>query len=1210
MKHFYLLVILLTLFIPSFLAAQNCGSLTATFSTSESRCAATGSIKVTATGGSGAYKYRVSGPVNLNFTTEDLITGLPAGAYNVEVVDLNTTCQFTGYSIQVGGNYADPRFILNTTDITCMGSDNGTITVDGLQYGRQPFTFSIIAPSAMGVGTSNATGVFAGLKAGNYTIQLRDSCGGIQTRSAFINDYSWYMEGHSIVRTSCNNASGTIKVKDSRGRYSYSGGGIPDMQYGILKAVGDTIWSANANISFDATGMTSTKAFAKDGCGNVKEVSVDLSINPTVGAVVAVDQRTCNTFRATVQSVKMYAPSFQIFDKDNVLVGSNTTGVFPGLAYGTYTIVATDGCTGISISRTVFATAPVVSLDANVKISARNCNTFTATVTGQTNATNPTYKIFDEANVIKGNNATGIFQFLTYGKYRIEMKDGCIDTTIYRYIDVKKAVIKVDSLVPAYIKCNKFGIAVSGDSIYSGADYCLYDNLGTLIACNNTGKFDSLALGAYCVTIHDICRDTTITRCINVAGSVLPNDLTIKTDIYCNSFTATVQTNNFKGGTYILYKDNVVIATSTTGVFSTIAFGDYCATAEDACGNVSDKVCFSGAPLKPTGSAYLSASNQRCDKFDIQVAGVYNLTSPVYTFKDDAGTTVYTGSNSKVTDLPYGNYCVEIKDNCYDTTIALCKNVTAPASSASATFYQSCTYGKTRMYVNATVFPVTVIVKDPSAVMVASKVLSAPGYIEDIPGLDDGEVYTIEFEWTCGQKLTTTGTPVVGFLNHSVTVEQFCPGSTWLKGFGNIKANVSTNTGYLNVRIIKKDGNSVSLSPNNTYSTFYEFNNMEPATYVLRYYSNDGCNADYYDTVTIKPYSYPEMTNTTAFQCDNTGFSVSAFVSNGVGPYTYEIMSSLPTTPSIVTAPQASPVFTIDNGVKYELIRLRAIDACGNATLGDASILPLANNQIKGTTDNCIGSRVTLSIDTMINSIVTWTYKQKKTDVTENFLGNGFAYEINPLSYADTGYYYCYVAMNDGCILRTYEFNLNGTCYGVLADVKVDLKGKAQEDKSLLEWTLQNDHEIETMVVERSQGSDFVQIGKVNTLVGQTSGLFRFTDDNPGTDNQYRVKIVFRDGRSVYSKIVRINMSAMGQISVYPNPAVDYVNVELNVPDNHSWVIELFNVAGQKTVLSENFTGQKYTIRRNASIVDGVYILKVTSKKTGETRNYKVIFKK
>jgi len=769
----------------------------------------------------------------------------------------------------------------------------------------------------------------------------------------------------------------------------------------------------------------------------------------------------------------------------------------------------------------------------------------------------------------------------------------------------------VDTLTPAYIKCDVFGINAKADSIYGTAQYCLYDNLGNQIACNNTGIFDDIALGSYCVTIHDDCTGATITRCISVAKPVLTNDIVIKQNKFCSSFTVTAQTTNFKGATFSLYtKDDVFVASNTTGVFSTIAYGEYCIKAQAACPDTTVTICFSGVPVIPTGSAYLLATNQRCDLFDLEVNGISNLSSPTYTFKNELGVQVYKGPNSKIFNQPYGNYCVEIKNGCYDTTINICKEVTAPVNTVSTAFYRSCTYGLTRLYVNASVYPVTVIVKDPSGVMITSKVFSAAGYIEDIPNLPSGQVYTIETQWNCGEKTTTTGSPVVGYLNHSASVEQFCPGSVWTNGFGNITADVSTNTGYLNVRIIKKDNQDVYLYPNEAYDTKYKFTNLEPATYIVRSYSNDGCNAYYFDTVTIKPYRFPEMNNTTAFQCDNTGFSVGVNVDGGVGPFSYEIMSSTPSSPSIVSGAQSSPVFHIDNGTIYELIRLRAVDACGNATLGDASILPLASNQIKGTTDNCVGSRVTLSIDTMINSSVTWTFKKKKSDVDETVVASGFVYEINPLSYSDTGYYYCYVYMNNGCVLRTYEFNLNGVCYGVLADVNVELKGRVQDEKSMLHWTVNSDEELETMIVERNTGGDFEQIERMEVSNWRKAGEYKFVDENPLSDNQYRIKFIFRGGKYTFSKVVHLIMPAKGQVKVYPNPTVDFVNVELNMPGNNSWQAELINLSGQKTVLSDNFTGQKYTIRRTSTMPNGLYILKVTNRKTGEYYNYKVVFKK
>jgi len=92
--------------------AQDCSTLHATYSASESRCTATGIIGISATGGSGSYNYKVAGPVTTSFTSSNVITGLSAGNYAVFVQDINTGCTIEKDSLTVAGSYNDPRLSL------------------------------------------------------------------------------------------------------------------------------------------------------------------------------------------------------------------------------------------------------------------------------------------------------------------------------------------------------------------------------------------------------------------------------------------------------------------------------------------------------------------------------------------------------------------------------------------------------------------------------------------------------------------------------------------------------------------------------------------------------------------------------------------------------------------------------------------------------------------------------------------------------------------------------------------------------------------------------------------------------------------------------------------------------------------------------------------------------------------------------------------
>jgi hypothetical protein len=87
---FYLLPLILFLFKNA--TAQDCSALNFTYTTAESRCVATGSITVNATGGSGNYTYKATGPIAPPSTSSNAITGLPPGYYSVVVRDMTTGC--------------------------------------------------------------------------------------------------------------------------------------------------------------------------------------------------------------------------------------------------------------------------------------------------------------------------------------------------------------------------------------------------------------------------------------------------------------------------------------------------------------------------------------------------------------------------------------------------------------------------------------------------------------------------------------------------------------------------------------------------------------------------------------------------------------------------------------------------------------------------------------------------------------------------------------------------------------------------------------------------------------------------------------------------------------------------------------------------------------------------------------------------------------
>lgn len=1192
--------------------------LSATVTTYESRCAATGAIKIVASGGSGSYQYKTEGPVNTNYTNLDSITGLSSGTYSVIINDIVTNNIYKKTGVVVGGTYADPRFSLSHVDVSCDNGYNGSIIVENLQNGRHPFTYSIVAPSAMGIGTSNTNGIFNNLKAGNYSIMLTDSCGGIQTRTVTINNYTWNINSYNFAKLSCDNATGYITVKDSKGNDSkYTA--IPGFSYGVVLSPGDTTWSVDGNFNIPVTGLNSIEVFAKDACGTIKKVTLSAFLIPSLDASVNLYNKLCNTFSVSVTGIKnFFGPDFSLYNSDDVEIANNTSGTFTNIPYGKYCIKAHDGCSDSTIRRCFEVVAPIASVASNVTISNKTCTAFSATISGQQNLTNPTYCIINSANDTLRCNSSGKFDNLSYGDYCITIKDGCIDTTLSRCFSVTRPIPRVQStIVPSYITCSNFGITIDGDSL-TNPTYCLYDTNHSLIGvCNSTGIFDSIPLGSYCVTIHDACLDTTITRCFNVGAPTVANDISIKiTDKNCSSFTATAKSNNLSVVQFCLYKktDSSLVICNSTGVFSGLPYGDYYIKSKNSCPDTTMINSFSAAKNIPSVNSNVSIYNRSCSTFTAEITNQQNLINPSFCIIDvSTNDTLACNTNGKFNNLSYGSYLVHILAGCYDT-LKISFSSLPPSLQMNVTAQKSCYYNYSKFNVSITgALPVNIKIYTPGDDLVKDKDFNVNNFsIDSLPELNSGMSYTIIGTDGCGKKDTFNIAPVIGYLQHTTSVTAKCPGSIWPNGSGDLKAILSTNLPSVSVKVIRKNGANLSpqLSPSSVSGSNYTFNDLGPGVYVIRYKANDGCNVSLYDTVTIKSYLFPNLSRSSAYQCDVNGFSVGAVASDGVGPFTYEIIGSTPSLPSLTGSPQSDPVFNINNGTTYSLIRLRALDACGNATLADASILPLADNGIKATS-NCLQSPVTLRVDTIYNSTYSWFFKPNEDAKDSTAVSSEFKYYIPDVMPTDTGIYICNIKVNNGCINRTYYFHLDGSCYATLPMELENFSGRLIGEKALLNWTINNPKDLKEIIIERKSNNNiFQEIGKIYLSSFPAGLLNKFIDEQPANQNFYRIKLIKNNNNIIFSDIILLQKKVNRIVNIYPNPASDILNVEFYQPHGHTYMITLLNILNQKIKQFSFNAGNGNTlhIKRPKEIIDGIYLLQFTDVDTAEKFSEKIIF--
>jgi hypothetical protein len=113
-----------------------------------------------------------------------------------------------------------------------------------------------------------------------------------------------------------------------------------------------------------------------------------------------------------------------------------------------------------------------------------------------------------------------------------------------------------------------------------------------------------------------------------------------------------------------------------------------------------------------------------------------------------------------------------------------------------------------------------------------------------------------------------------------------------------------------------------------------------------------------------------------------------------------------------------------------------------------------------------------------------------------------------------------------------------------------------------LNWTIADEHNVDHYQVEESvngrQFQSFIQVDAASRSSYQTIDAQLHTGAN-----YYRVKAVDIDGKLTYSKIIRLENSAIDQqIRVYPNPSQGELTLGLNIAAGN-YQIRVINAVGQ-----------------------------------------------
>jgi len=307
-------------------------------------------------GGSGFYQYSLDGT---NWKGSPVFSGLTSGTYTVQIRDLNApTCSISIPKIiqPAGALTAD----VSSTNVSCFNGNNGSIVITNAS-GAGTFGYSIDGGT-----TWKPVGVFNGLIAGNYDVQIRDA--GKPANVVPLNKITLTQPTKlsatftNYTAPLCYGQSGSFTIKGLGGTEPYTGTGDFVLPSGATKVY--IISDKNGCIASLTVAMpdppkiiatsviNSPKCFGENGTVTISATggTGDLSINGT-------NLPTGGSLTFTVQAGKSY--SFKAIDANGC--SSNTiSGIMPPSEILKVNITPVSSlCVGGSATVTVSATGGI-----------------------------------------------------------------------------------------------------------------------------------------------------------------------------------------------------------------------------------------------------------------------------------------------------------------------------------------------------------------------------------------------------------------------------------------------------------------------------------------------------------------------------------------------------------------------------------------------------------------------------------------------------------------------------------------------------------------------------------------------------------------------------------------------------------------------------------------------------------------------------------
>ena len=570
-----------------------------------------GSISLLGSGGTGpgTYTYELNGVTN----NTGIFANLVAGSYTIIITDANN-CEIGTAEIEVGSAEQLSCNVEETNNVSCFGLSNGNISVSG-SGGTAPYTYELN-------GVANTTGVFSGLSANTYTIQISDINGCIVECTSV--DVSEPELLECLFQTSedasCylgNDGSLTVLAQGGKAPYSYTDG-VTTNTTGIFTNLGSAsyfITITDANLCETVCNPVIINQPEELVCGSADIIGINCHDGSDGVTILTPEGGT--------------AP--YSFDNGNV---TNGTGIFTGLSSATYVITVTDAnncaieCGPYDVENPALLEYNLIGVN-NVACAGGDDGSIELIGSGGT--VPYTYQL----NGV--TNTSGLFTDLVAGSHTIIITDAndCI---------IETAEIEVGSAEQLFCNIEEandvscFGLSdgnITVSSIGGTAPYT-YDLNGIT---NTTGVFTDLPAGDFIIIITD--ANACITECAQVFITQ-PTELTCSainsTNTSCGENNGTIEVAAVGGTAPFEY--TIGGLPNGTGIFTGLSAGNYVVVINDA--NNCQVSC---EEIEITNPAML-----QCNILQSTDVSCFGGTNGSILIEGIGGTAPYTYTNGVVTN--------------------------------------------------------------------------------------------------------------------------------------------------------------------------------------------------------------------------------------------------------------------------------------------------------------------------------------------------------------------------------------------------------------------------------------------------------------------------------------------------------------------------------------------------------------------------------